>query len=330
VTATAVAIPIVCPLCRASLIIRSRLPHIWHQPPNSPSFRIEWCAACDLGLLVPRPAVAELDRFYGADYFSKYADKQRLALSSKTTVLDKMCVHLAWRLERGRQLSAELVHETLGGRVGSVCDIGCGNGDLLAVLAARGHRVVGVESDEHARRRAAERGVEVHPGYAESLPGTLASEKYDAVILQQVLEHCLDSVAAFRNAAALLTVGGRLIIEVPNAGCTAGIRSGTVWYHCDAGRHVNFFTATSLRRLAESIGLRIESTFFGGYVTQFTTERLTAEQEVWDRLYEGHGTPAEQPRPSRTRLWGTLACTCLSPPSRKYETVGIIGRKITR
>jgi 2-polyprenyl-3-methyl-5-hydroxy-6-metoxy-1,4-benzoquinol methylase len=317
------------------------LPHIWHQPKGTRPYTIFWCGNCDLGLLLPRPSQQELNSFYGDNYFSRYASESRERYQGQTdfaparpTLLDRVRVHIAWRSDRGSPLGATALSHVIGRHVIGpkplrICDIGCGNGQLLADLQALGHHVVGVEVDENARRRAVAKGIDVFPGYAEALPDEVKSRPFEVVSMIHVLEHCADPLQALRNAAALVCPGGYLAVEVPNNDAIFAHRSGPSWSYCDAGRHLNFFTAKSLASAVTSLNFEIVERRFSGYVSAFLNNRFAAEQVVWDAFYAGDdasldGRPA---RNSKRRQWTTLARTLFASPERKYEVVWIIARR---
>ncbi len=242
-----------CVVCGGPLEVWFELPHIWHQPKGSRPYAIYRCDRCGLGLLLPRPSQAELNSFYGDTYFTRRTQEspERAAAQiddarKQRTWLDRVRIHLAWRLDRGRPFDAASLSEVLGAGSHEICDLGCGNGDLLAEFKARGHRVVGVEVDEDARRNAGNKGIETHVGYAEALPDAIQRRTFDLVTMIHVLEHCADPLQALRNAFELLRPGGYLAIEVPNNEAIFAEQLGPAWFNCDAGRHLNFFTAKSL------------------------------------------------------------------------------------
>ena len=161
----------------------------------------------------------------------------------------------------------------------SVCDLGCGNGTFLAGMAALGFDAVGVEPDDAARGPARARGLDVRPGTAEHLPPDLHGP-FDAVVLTHVLEHCLDPLRALANARALLKPAGTLLCETPNNQALGLAWSGGAWRWLDVPRHLNFFTARSLRLACERVGLRFGQVRFSGYTRQFQSEWIAEEQAI--------------------------------------------------
>lgn len=99
----------------------------------------------------------------------------------------------------------------------SVLDLGTGTGRILELLAPRASRAVGLDVSPAmlaiARNRLDEAGlrhVQLRQGDAYALPGDL--NRFDLVILHQVLHYLDDPARAVREAARALKPGGRLMI----------------------------------------------------------------------------------------------------------------------
>lgn len=97
----------------------------------------------------------------------------------------------------------------------SVLDIGCGTGELAAVLARHGHRVTGVDHDAaqlaEARRRHGGSGVRWLAADAQSL-GDLPADSFGAAVLVFVLHHLERPAAGLEAAWRVLAPGGRLLV----------------------------------------------------------------------------------------------------------------------
>jgi ubiquinone/menaquinone biosynthesis C-methylase UbiE len=95
-------------------------------------------------------------------------------------------------------------------------DAGCGTGFLAFELAARGHRVTGVDFAPamiaEARRKAAERGISVRLEEADAEQLPFASKSFDLAISRHVLWTLPHPEAAIDEWIRVLRSGGRLVI----------------------------------------------------------------------------------------------------------------------
>lgn len=95
-----------------------------------------------------------------------------------------------------------------------VLDLGCGEGDLLALLKDKKHcRGTGIEIDTKAVVKCLERGVSVAQGNISGDLGVYDDMRFDYVILNESLQQVLNIESAMDEA---LRVGKRVIVGVPN------------------------------------------------------------------------------------------------------------------
>jgi SAM-dependent methyltransferase len=142
-----------------------------------------------------------------------------------------------------------------GMRPNTLVEIGCGDGALLAELAARGlaRSLDGFElsppAAELARARGVARRVEVFDG----LDVPAEDSAYDLAILSHVLEHVPEPMVLLREAAR---VAPAVLVEVPLEDNRSGARGEK---RAEAGRigHVQFFDRAAVHALLRVGGLTV-------------------------------------------------------------------------
>lgn len=222
-------------------------------------FDLQWCEQCDFGRLAGDFTPEIVSTFYSADYYTHQAQANG---SAPLSLFDRALVHAAWRLDHGVDFSpSEIVR---GGT--TVCDIGCGNGNILRLFKQAGYATTGIDPDPLAREAASDIGTILH-GTAEDHSVT---GKFDVVVMSHVLEHCIDPIKSIDNAIRLMTRDGTLVIEVPNNAALGFDWFGTRWPWTDIPRHLSFFTNRSLGKLLMDAGLVITQTYFTGFNRQFS------------------------------------------------------------
>jgi 2-polyprenyl-3-methyl-5-hydroxy-6-metoxy-1,4-benzoquinol methylase len=281
----------------------------YRRPDCSDVYMVRWCIPCNYGKIGGHLKPEDVAKFYAIDYYTHgTGDGTELPRST----LDKFRLHIAWRMDHGFHFSpSELPH------IGSIVDIGCGNGENMSNLKSAGFSTIGVEPDIEARKVASKIGT-VHNGTAEELPREILGSN-DYVLMSHVLEHTISPSAAIENAAGILKKGGILIVEVPNNDALGFSAFRQFWPWTDVPRHIHFFTESSLRRLIEESGFSISRTYFVGYARQFRSEWIADQYKIWS-LIGGDGT--SQPR-FGLLAWWLLARTLFSKNSRKYDSLRV-------
>lgn len=137
---------------------------------------------------------------------------------------------------------------------GSVCEVGCGDGALLAELAGRGYgrEHVGYEISPEAARIAGSRpGLRVSAFDGERIPAPDGA--YDLGLLSHVLEHVPDPAALLRETARACR---EVVVEVPLEDNLSARRPAKV---AEAQRigHLQRFSRADVHALAAAAGLRV-------------------------------------------------------------------------
>ncbi len=305
------------------------IPGDWRRPGNKESFQLYWCEKSQLGCIHPLPELKKIASFYEIDeYYTHQADSRDSDSSSSISFLDKLRTHLAWRFDRGVDVTSQWWKQQFGTASYSILEIGCANGELMEELQADGHKVWGVEPDRQALVFAQQRGLDVFYGTAESLPPEVKSRQYDTIVMNHVLEHTRDPLLALRNAMNLLVDGGKLVMEVPNNSCIGLKSSGVAWMHLDVPRHLYFFTPHSFRAICEKVGFEIISTEFNGYYRQFANSWIDDERNIFNVFNSMEFHPTVKPKEnSKVQAWNLLLKTIFAADENKYDSIRVVVQK---
>jgi 2-polyprenyl-3-methyl-5-hydroxy-6-metoxy-1,4-benzoquinol methylase len=108
--------------------------------------------------------------------------------------------------------------DRLAPRGGTLLDIGCGTGNLLAAARDAGYSVTGIELDRNAARFAKERlGLErILPLTISEFAAQYPEEQFDVVTLFEVLEHQAAPLEFLQEVKARVRRGGLIALSVPN------------------------------------------------------------------------------------------------------------------
>ena len=170
-------------------------------------------------------------------------------------------VNLADR-NNGHSLLHALVVGT-GKHAMNILEVGCSSGYVGATLVARGHRVTGIELDPAAAEAARARLDEVHCGDVDQFFDANPGNRYDAILLGDVLEHLVDPAATLRRCVAHLATDGAVAISLPcvtHGSIRAMLLDGR-WDYADYGlldrTHLHFFSRQGMAELIAAGGLEI-------------------------------------------------------------------------
>jgi SAM-dependent methyltransferase len=210
------------------------------------AFGVERCGSCASGLTTPAESPERIASFYPAGYGPYELPRNRLL----------RLISRAIRAWQGRQaLTGHPLRPARHMPSGRAIDVGCGRGDLAALLVERGWAVTGIEPSPDACEVARARGVDARQGTLDDV--RLEPAAYDLAVFQHSLEHVPAPVADLRHAAAALRPGGIVSITVPNFGSWQSRRFGSRWFHLDVPRHRVHFTETGLRHALAAAGLEL-------------------------------------------------------------------------
>lgn len=142
-----------------------------------------------------------------------------------------------------------------------VLEVGCSVGHVTEHLVAAGNTVVGVEIDPDAAEQARRFAERVHVLDLDVTPlSTVEPDRFDVILLGDVLEHLREPLDVLRDVASLLEPDGRLVVSVPHVGhidVRLMLLQGRWVYQPDGlldRTHLRWFTRESLRDLLRDAG----------------------------------------------------------------------------
>jgi 2-polyprenyl-3-methyl-5-hydroxy-6-metoxy-1,4-benzoquinol methylase len=172
-------------------------------------YNVVVCRRCGFVYADPAATQRDYDRFYCE--WSKYDD-------SATATGSGLSPYDAARLAT----AASDIARALPSRAASILDAGCATGGLLTALREQGFTAVaGLDPSPRCAAACRERGFEAYVGSISSSSSSASNPahmpKFDCVVLSHVLEHVYDLPSFFTAARRLLTPGGYLYLETPDA-----------------------------------------------------------------------------------------------------------------
>ena len=250
------------------------------------------CRTCGLIAQDPLPDREAIPAFYPPDY-RLHADADdsfaRLKRWYLAYVARKLAVHIPPQ--------------------GRILEIGCGNGELLRLLRRRGFRdLYGSDFVATGAERLRSAGIAFRcVDIEETFPfeGT-----FDAVIMNNVIEHFVDPVLVLRQVRDHLARAGVALLVTPDGDSCERRLFGRYWAGFHAPRHVHIFT----RRSIDALRLRL------GFAQVVVHSMFEPGQWALSVQNLCQNTPLLRTRLSRGLAWYTMALTGVLTPCAAIQT----------
>ena len=234
---------------------------------------VKRCLNRDCGLLWidPAPCAADIHEAYenyythcdsdvGRSFLQAVKEKAKRGYraakfafeSEQATTRDRLLGRLIGLLLPGREYLDYGFAQLADLKKGKLLEIGCGNGNFLALMSRWGWATHGLDFDQAAVSKARQKGLNV-------IRGDLASQcypnsRFDVVFSSHVIEHVTDPAALVAESLRVLKPGGRCIVVTPNVLSWSHRMFGRHWRGLEPPRHLHLFTPLSLRNLVASCG----------------------------------------------------------------------------
>ena len=283
ITAPLVEVP--CPLCggtRRRELFRKK-GHFWHRgAAHEHSFAVVRCQDCRLDHVNPR---------LRGDLLAHHYAEHDLYVDLRTAQLEARRAYFRQTLD-----AIEAARRESGQRAGKrrLLDVACSEGTFIALARERGWEAEGIEiSAPTAAHGRDVLGLPIRTGRLEDAHYPECS--FDVVTLQSFLEHSEEPVRLLQEVHRLLKPGGLFYANVCNGRSLAARLQKADWYNYDPVVHLNYFSPTTLRRLARQVGLervRTRSRGVGARFFETAVAGTTASRKV-DNWYaeRGHTSP---------------------------------------
>jgi len=255
-------------------------------------YRYLQCSKCE-SVFLENPPVDKLNVIYPANYYSY------LQSDAKASLLERVKQRFDARLFK--QVLKQIPGDHL-----RVLDVGGGTGWLLSQVRCVSDRVSEtheVDFDETARDAAEAAG---HVFHSKRVEEFVSSEKFDLILMLNLIEHVADPVTVLQSMTKLLSPDGILLIKTPNTKTLDRyLFQHRNWggFHCP--RHFVLFTLDSFREMAEECGLDVVQAKYTQGAPQWTSS-IMAQLMRWNLVRVSAERPMYQ-HPLHSLLIGLTA-----------------------
>ncbi len=243
-------------------------------------YSIGHCTQCGNEQTIPLPTGEELKTLYEENYnFSGESN-------TRYTMLRSWFLN-SWLYKLWQAFDGDISFHSKRGK-GRLIDVGCNEGRGLSIYSANGFDAEGLELNEVAAGVARKNGYVVHTQLLEDFHPT---DRYDVVVLSNVLEHSLNPQDMLQNVRRILRDGGEVWISCPNNQSLLRTVFGSTWINWHVPFHIVHFSNSTLSNVLKENG-------FTNVVLKNETPALWVAHSIIARLFAVEGEPTRQLRQS--------------------------------
>lgn len=198
-------------------------------------FHILLCSDCGFYFTSPRPIHSNIGPYYESEEYISHS-------KNKSGIINRL-FHIARTYTIANKRRA--LQKFSPGK--NILDYGCGTGEFLHEMNAKGWTCTGIEPSENPKKHAIEKyGLNVGD---EQLLENIPEASLDSITLWHVLEHVYPIEERLQSFHRLLKPGGTLFIALPNSESWDALHYKQYWAAWDVPRHIHHFSPTSIEKL---------------------------------------------------------------------------------
>lgn len=195
------------------------------------------CNNCGLITQYPLPDINLLSTFYPSEYRNFLPQEETLFSSLKNIQF----ITLAKKITR-----------YIKNKNAKILEVGPGNGNLLSAMKLKGYEnLYGIDFKDNAFKDLEKKGIKTALSNIEE--GNPFNEKFDVVIMNNVIEHFLNPFNVLRNLKKSLSKDGKIILITPNSNAIELLLFKNYWAGFHAPRHIYLFNDKNIRLLAQGL-----------------------------------------------------------------------------
>jgi 2-polyprenyl-3-methyl-5-hydroxy-6-metoxy-1,4-benzoquinol methylase len=215
-------------------------------------FNLLECTNCKMAFTDPLQTEEESGKYYPADQYYSYKNKNKLAL-----LYHRMCAY--FYSHRNPVFTAllypfkPLFYTYFINPGKSLLEIGCGDGLKLKIYKSYNMKVFGLEpygpklSEEEKKLNITKKSVKDAP---------YKSNSFDYIIMKEVLEHVPNQTLVLKKSYDWLKPNGTLAITVPNTASIWCKLFKTNWFGYDITRHPYHYNPKSIYMFLKKLGFK--------------------------------------------------------------------------
>ena len=244
----------------------------------STPYAIASCQVCNLLQTTPLPNQTELNKLY-EKFYNFGGESNKLYSLTRARFINSFFYKIWLALDGDISF-----HKMCGS--GTLLDVGCNEGRGLEFYKKHGYSAEGLELNSKAAEIARNKGFKV---YGSTLESFISDNKYDVVVLSNVLEHSLNPLSMLEHIHKLLNSNGQVWISCPNSQSWLRSAFGRYWINWHVPFHVVHFSPNTLKQV-------LKKSQFEVLEMRQETPALWVAHSIIARLFAKPGQPTRQLR----------------------------------